>query len=177
MTNTSVSNVGVFLAASQESAYFRGWTDALITAHEEVRTMETCSGITAVEVRKDALKAIDVCKGFVALQVGADDEHLPECPLSRPRDVDCGCVCHLLRACEQRVEEAMDRAWTQTVALAVAHTRTTTLDAAREAVAALTAGRERMDYEDGPEVYGAHNAYIDCVDDALAAIDALRDKP
>ena len=51
------------------------------------------------------------------------------------------------------------------------------LDAAREAVAALTAGRERMDYEDGPEVYGAHNAYIDCVDDALAAIDALKEKP
>ena len=48
--------------------------------------------------------------------------------------------------------------------------------AAREAVAALTAGRERMDYEDGPEVYGAHNAYIDCVDDALAAIDALREE-
>ena len=52
-----------------------------------------------------------------------------------------------LRACEERV-----------------------LNAAREAVAALTAGRKRMDYEDGPEVYGAHNAYIDCVRDALAAI-------
>jgi hypothetical protein len=48
------------------------------------------------------------------------------------------------------------------------------LDAAREAVAALAAGRKRMDYEDGPQVYGAHNAYIDCVHDALHAIDALR---
>jgi hypothetical protein len=48
------------------------------------------------------------------------------------------------------------------------------LNAARAAVAALTAGRERMDYEAGPEVYGAHNAYIDCVHDAISAIDALR---
>ena len=49
------------------------------------------------------------------------------------------------------------------------------LNAAREAVAALTAGRVRMDYRDGPAVYGAHNAYIDCVQDALSAIDALRE--
>jgi hypothetical protein len=46
---------------------------------------------------------------------------------------------------------------------------------AQEAVAALTAGRKRMNYEDGPKVYGAHNAYIDCVRDALAAIDALKE--
>ena len=62
--------------------------------------------------------------------------HLPECWLSEGK-FDALCLCDRLRACEQRVEEAMDRAWTQTVALAVAHTRTATLDAAREAVAAL----------------------------------------
>jgi hypothetical protein len=61
------------------------------------------------------------------------------------------CICNALRACEARVTAA-----------------------AREAVAALAAGRERMDYEDGPQVYGAHNAYIDAVHDALSAIDALR---
>ena len=95
-------------------------------------------------------------------------EHLSECPILKPCCGDqefpehgfCGnfvggrclhcmaeCICDALRACEERV-----------------------LNAAREAVAALTAGRKRMDYEDGPEVYGAHNAYIDCVRDALAAI-------
>jgi len=146
-----MTNVRSSLAASQQSAYFRGWTDALLTAYEEIRTMETCSGITAVEVRKDALKAIDVCKGFVTLrEVRPDDEHLPECLLSRPRSVDdCSCVCHLLRACEQRV-----------------------LDAARKAVAGL-----RTYGDHGEVIPPDEEAAVIYVTDALAAIDALREKP
>ena len=87
--------------------------------------------------------------------------HLPECWLSEGK-FDALCLCDRLRACEQRVEEAMDRAWTQTVALAVAHTRTATLDAARESVAALKIG---------PLTTGT---LLLKREDALAAIDALR---
>ena len=68
-----------------------------------------------------------------------------------------------LRACEERVEESMDRAWDQTVQLAVAHTRTATLDAAREAVAALLAYESPM----GPLIRTMA---------ALAAIDALKEE-
>lgn len=83
--------------------------------------------------------------------------HLPECWLSEGK-FDAVCMCDRLRACEERVEEAMDRAWTQTVALAVAHTRTATLDAAREAIAAIPSGRY-------------------AIQDALAAFDALKEQP
>ena len=69
-----------------------------------------------------------------------------------------------LRACEERVEESMDRAWNRTLQLAVAHTRTATLDAAREAVAALLA----YDSPYGPLIRS---------DATLAAIDQLREKP
>ena len=69
-----------------------------------------------------------------------------------------------LRACEERVEESMDRAWNQTVQLAVAHTRTATLDAAREAVAALATERE---------LRSPSGLEID-IHAAIAAIDALR---
>ena len=89
--------------------------------------------------------------------------HLPECWLSEGK-FDAVCMCDRLRACEQRVEEAMDRAWTQTVALAVAHTRTTTLDAAREAVAAL---------QMGPLTTGD---FLLKREDALAALDTLKEK-
>ena len=86
--------------------------------------------------------------------------HLPECWLSEG-NFDAVCMCDRLRTCEQRVEEAMDRAWTQTVALAVAHTRTATLDAAREAVAGIQDGPKNQPY------------WIDR-EAALTAIDALR---
>ena len=88
--------------------------------------------------------------------------HLPECWLSEGK-FDAVCMCDRLRACEERVEEAMDRAWTQTVALAVAHTRTATLDAAREAV-------------DSMVIETAGNSAA-TVNQAVAAIDALREKP
>ncbi len=43
----------------------------------------------------------------------------------------------------------------------------------RAAVEAMTAGRERMEYdEDRADQVAAHNAYIDCVCDVLAVIDA-----
>ena len=97
-------------------------------------------------------------------------DHVEECPSYY---VDCWgticdcdyehtCICRELRACEERVEESMDRAWSQTVQLAVAHTRTATLDAAREAVAALLA----YDSPYGPLIRS---------DAALSAIDALRE--
>ena len=89
--------------------------------------------------------------------------HLPECWLSEGK-FDALCLCDRLRACEQRVEEAMDRAWTQTVALAVAHTRTATLDAAREAVAALQMG-----------VLTTGDLLLKR-QDALAALDTLKEK-
>lgn len=101
--------------------------------------------------------------------------HLPECHTSMIPDFHNErwiCICAALRACEQRVEEAMDRAWTQTVALAVAHTRTTTLDAAREAVAGL-----RTYGDHGEVIPPDEEAAVIYVTDALAAIDALREKP
>ena len=88
-------------------------------------------------------------------------EHLPECWAKHESDPPAWCICDELRACEERVEESMDRAWNQTVQLAVAHTRTATLDAAREAVAALLA----YDSPYGPLIRTMA---------ALAAIDALR---
>ena len=91
-------------------------------------------------------------------------EHLPECPVERMlrsgKTVGSQtCICGALRACEERVEESMDRAWNQTVQLAVAHTRTVTLDAAREAVAEF-----------------APSAWIGLIrrSDAILVIDALR---
>jgi hypothetical protein len=94
-------------------------------------------------------------------------EHLPECWATYPSDPPAWCICDELRACEERVEESMDRAWSQTVQLAVAHTRTATLDAAREAVL----GAKAIDVyygrglDDPPQFIWLNNA--------LAAIDAL----
>ena len=77
-----------------------------------------------------------------------------------------------LRACEERVEESMDRAWNQTVQLAVAHTRTATLSAAREAVEAIPAPyKVAGDYS----TYGSyHEGKADFKDLVVSAIDALR---
>ena len=96
--------------------------------------------------------------------------HLPECWLSEGK-FDALCLCDRLRACEQRVEEAMDRAWTQTVALAVAHTRTATLDAAREAIESLPVAISSYYPDDSLRDVGFWRS------SALAAIDALRQKP
>ena len=93
-------------------------------------------------------------------------EHLPECWAKHESDPPAWCICDELRACEERVEESMDRAWNKTVQLAVAHTRTATLDAAREAVVVLC---YRKQYE----------GFVSTVDPqrVLAAIDELREKP
>ena len=86
-------------------------------------------------------------------------EHLPECEAYRD-ECGGGCICHHVRACEERVEESIDRAWEQAAQLAVAHARTATLDAAREAV------RNECSHD-------TDSAW--CV--FVAAIDALREKP
>ena len=92
-------------------------------------------------------------------------DHVEECPSyyvecwGDDELLELHCICDRLRAAEQRVEESMDRAWSQTVQLAVAHTRTATLDAAREAVAEF-----------------APSAWIGLIrrSDAILVIDALR---
>ena len=83
-------------------------------------------------------------------------EHLPECPTAWMRD----CICTELRLCEQRIREewyeAQSEAWEQGFHHA--------LDAAREAVA-RTCGHTK------------HQGGRSCAhDDALAAIDALREE-
>lgn len=87
-------------------------------------------------------------------------EHLPECPTENAvchkawptshECVDCRCICPELRACEQRV-----------------------LDAAREAVVALKPRLKVEKYKGGYDCCGCSTTY-DLMEDALAAIDALR---
>lgn len=107
------------------------------------------------------------------------NEHMPECPVEKRlragRTVGSQtCICAALRACETRVEESMGRAWSQSVQLAVAHTRTATLDAAREAVSDIA---DRWDHWIGECVMtkAIDGQYINR-DDAVAAIDALREE-
>lgn len=114
-------------------------------------------------------------------------EHLPECPVEKMlrsgRTVGSqSCICEHLRACEERVEESIDRAWQQAAQLAVAHARTATLDAAREAVAALDAYYAIEECEGNPLEKGDpedpdpwHQGHLIERDDALAAIDALKE--
>lgn len=83
-------------------------------------------------------------------------DHLPECPgnwgVGQMPDGPCT-FCDMLRACEQRV-----------------------LDAAREAVVALKPWLEVETYKGGYDCCGCSTTY-DLMEDALAAIDALREKP
>ena len=115
-------------------------------------------------------------------------EHRPECWAKHESDPPAWCICDELRACEERVEESMDRAWSQTVQLAVAHTRTATLDAAREAVAllpwkvAVSFGPIDCDEscEHGPCVCSGvmrPEAWMTGPAEAIAAIDKLKEKP
>ena len=88
-------------------------------------------------------------------------EHLPECWATYPSDPPAWCICDELRDCEERM-----------------------LNAAREAVAALDAyyaleecqgnPLEKGDPED-PDPW--QQGHLIERDDALAAIDALREKP
>ena len=88
-------------------------------------------------------------------------KHLSECFASlcecddthfKSTDCDFNCICPSLRACEQRV-----------------------LDAAREAVVALKPWLEVETYKGGYDCCGCSTTY-DLMEDALAAIDALREK-
>ena len=82
-------------------------------------------------------------------------EHLPECPTD-------WCICSYLRACEQRVEEM----WSAIAGRdQYAEGYTAALSAAREAVAAIAEAQTsvRSPWE------------LVVVDDAVAAIDALRE--
>ena len=102
-------------------------------------------------------------------------DHLPECPgnwgVGQMPDGPCT-FCDMLRACEQRVLSL------NPVALGVLiaqRARERALDAAREAVEAIPA-----DYKIRGE-FETYSPYAegrsDFKDDALAAIDALREKP
>ena len=101
-------------------------------------------------------------------------EHRPECWAKHESDPPAWCICDELRACEERVEESMDRAWSQTVQLAVAHTRTATLDAAREAVEVLLKEWWEI-FEGKPEDLKELKSMVE-LNRAIAAIDALKEK-
>jgi hypothetical protein len=75
-------------------------------------------------------------------------EHLPECPCVYHPSKDLWCICWRLLCFEKRITAA-----------------------AVQRVKALTAGRERMEYDEyRADQVAAHNAYIDCVVDVIAAI-------
>lgn len=94
-------------------------------------------------------------------------EHLPECPvialLIKGNTVAAGsCICARLRACEERVEESMDRAWEHALRLKQSEALANGLNAAREAVAAVE--------------YRPTNPETMIRSMALDAIDALREE-
>ena len=104
--------------------------------------------------------------------------HLPECPVPEldglwglplhPEDAEINCICDRLRACEQRMYE-----WSRSFGVGKTFYnagRLDALDAAREAVNALASTTVEFH---GP-LPVVHNVRIT---DALAAIDALKEKP
>ena len=115
-------------------------------------------------------------------------EHLPECPnycIDVPADYMAKnvymrrCICASLRACEQRVE-SRNRQNVSELLWQISVTRDDSfaagLDAAREAVAALDHA-PRCELVWGCDCSEAHILECTCNrDDALAAIDALREK-
>ena len=105
-------------------------------------------------------------------------DHLPECHTSMIPDFHNErwiCICDQLRACEQRVRlEDDDYSYVAAQAEAYGRRRgwNEALDAAREAVAVL-----RTYGDHGEVIPPDEEAAVIYVTDALAAIDALRDKP
>ena len=95
-------------------------------------------------------------------------DHLPECLHDDDTYGLRGlCICDELRACEQRVRQSAATLWDRTseqMAAARVEGYAAGLDAAREAVAALDIGRDVR-------------FSVDVRADALAAIDALKEKP
>lgn len=134
--------------------------------------------------------------GMSDLTIPAEDPHgghLPECSACEAcEQPDCchHCICDRLRQCEQRVKdearmgeyprlarefadgadldgrEDAVRAALRQLEIVRRYARDAALDAAREAVAALPV----LDVTDGPE-----GAFVVRLDEALAAIDALRE--
>ena len=118
-------------------------------------------------------------------------DHLPECPAPLcdyfdPKgkcmgyeDCEHLCCCAALRACEQRVRmEDDDYAYVSAQAEADGRRRgwSEALDAAREAVVALKPRLKVEKYKGGYDCCGCSTTY-DLMEDALAAIDALKEKP
>ena len=96
-------------------------------------------------------------------------EHLPECSYTPGiwYSLDDDCICDALRACEQRVNDEWVRDYGGHRAFALG------VQAAREAVVALTPRLDVEKYKGGYDCCGCSTTY-DLMEDALAAIDALR---
>lgn len=63
--------------------------------------------------------------------------HLPECDTQHNHALPC--ICAALEACQARVEESMDRAWTHTLRVKQAEAYANGVQAARDAAASVGA--------------------------------------
>jgi len=104
-------------------------------ARERIEDLMSCHKHDDCHARADSIEVL--LDDVKYSRMPKEELHLPECDYvgSGLPEAAVGCICSRLRACEERIEEAMDRAWTQTVQIGVAHTRTSTLNEARRAVA------------------------------------------
>ena len=105
-------------------------------------------------------------------------EHLPECWAKDPSDPPAWCICDELLACEQRVSEKFPAALSATSVQSMSiygqglrEGFLSALDAAEAAVAELTVWQAR-----GLLTGDLRPARVD-LDDAVAAIRALKEKP
>lgn len=122
-------------------------TDQCMTPNDPCADPDSC---TSVECARDRL--------HVTLRDEADqrESHLPECREYRWNTDANACICPALRACEARVAQ-------ESYPLLYAKGYAAALDAARDAVAALSFGP--LDRDQGPAATQRQ---------ALAAIEALR---
>jgi hypothetical protein len=102
-------------------------------------------------------------------------EHLPEChlwlePMLSEQD---WCICDRLRACEQRVLDAIDLPAANVQYQKVGYADG--LDAAREAIAALEPMLDVNKHNGGYDCCGCSTPAM-LLDDAVTAIDSLREK-
>ena len=136
------------------ASFAAGWDAALDEARKAVAIV-TVNKDTSYEMRVQALAVIE------ALWKEAMTDHLPECLNDDDTYGLRGlCICDELRACEQRVLNLNPAAHDVLIAQ---RARERALDAARAAVGGMVI-----------ETVGNSAA---TVDQALAAIDALKDKP
>jgi len=96
-------------------------------------------------------------------------DHLPEC-LTPMYDAKAWCICNELRACEERLREGWCVSTCGNTHYTIGYEEG--LNAAREAVADARTWPARVPYPASSGFYA-----IVIKDDALAAIDALRDQP